>query len=573
MLGKLKLYKKSLTRTFNAPRNILVLSGFGFSGVMVSLWLMLGGATAIAQITTPQPPLSLKSDFLGYSFSVSPRVGYTDNIQLAPDEFAEGQTILSNLFSANAIISQNRFTALFSGDLDFSYLVEDDDLLVSQAIGGAGTATIVDNFLFLDIAGGSSRQLAGQNARVSPNVNAARDQQVSVNSYAVSPYIHSRLSNNSVAELRYRFSQVFIDDDNLAIGSNILNDSISHEVLASYESGDLFDRFVFVASAYGNRTEEEGGIVPFSFDQGTLTLQTQYALTDRFALSGAVGYDELDTSAGTSFFNDDDLSGVFWRAGFIARPGPKSRVRVEYGRRFDDDFIEADARYQISRRFVFAAGANRTFLTRALANSNQINQLSRSTLDFAQQLRDGGQGSPRNIIQQATQLGSSSTGGFSAQTVGIGPSNNAFLQLNGVFDRTTVSLNANYQSADFGFREFQNVTTAFDINRQLSRRVSLFGNASYRFADSSFDVAQCLISPEAFGISPFLPGFNLEDDCNEAASLEGVTHTVSGTIGVNYRLTGRTRAFGQYTRAQRFSPVDILEFTENAATVGIILDF
>ena len=546
-------------------------------GIMAALglWLSSGVGGAIAQVNTPEPPLRLKSDFLGYAFSVSPRVGYTDNIALAPDNDGLGQTILSNLFSASAVVSTPRFSALFSGDLDFSYLVEDSDLVINQSVGGLGTATIVDNFLYLDVGGGSARQLVGQNARFSPNINAARDQQATVNSYTVSPYVYRQFADESVAEVRYRFSQVFVDDVAPGAAAGLLNDSTSHEALASFRSGNLFDRFEFVAQAYGNLTDEEGGIVPFSFDQGTVQFEGRYFLTRRFALSGAFGYDELDTNTGvaTSFFDDGDLSGVFWRAGVAVRPGPKSFLRVEYGRRFDDDFIDATAQYQISRRFTFTAGANRSFLTRARSNAEQINILSRSTLDFVDQLREGGEGNPRGIIQQAVQLGAVANNGFAAQTVGVGPTNNAFARLVGDFDRTTIGFNANYQTSDFGFREFDNVTTAFNIDRQLARRVSVYGNAVYQYADSGFDVAQCIATPEVFGLITFLPDFDAETDCAEAAAAEGVTHTLSGTIGMNYRLTSRARAFGQYTRTDRFSGVDLLEYTENAVVVGLVLDF
>ncbi|MEL7200754.1 MAG: hypothetical protein AAGK25_04050, partial [Pseudomonadota bacterium] len=296
----------------------------GITGVV----MLAGGAvyahTALAQAVAPEPPLSLKSDFLGYSISLSPRVGYTDNINLVSgrqfdadgnvtsddNPFRQGQTILSNLVTANAIISLPRFTALFSGDLDFSYLVENDDLVLNQSVGAVGTATIVDNYLYFDVAGGSSRQLVGDNAAFSANASAARGDRATVNSYAVSPYLYHQLPNQSTVEARYRYSQVFINDSNInpaviptgavipGDGLEFLNDATSHEALLQYESGNLFDRFRFIATAYGNLTDETGSdIIPeFSFDQGTVSLQAQYGLTSKFALSGAIGYDEIDTN-------------------------------------------------------------------------------------------------------------------------------------------------------------------------------------------------------------------------------------------------------------------------------------
>ncbi|MEL7014881.1 MAG: hypothetical protein AAFR72_09180 [Pseudomonadota bacterium] len=598
MLGS--MLEKALASVLTIEKRGLATLIAGLAGAL----MLLGGAvyshTALAQAVAPQPPLSLKSDFLGYAISLSPRVGYTDNINLVSgrqfdadgnvtsedNPFREGQTILSNLVTANAIISLPRFTALFSGDLDFSYLVENGDLVLNQSVGAAGTATIVDNYLYFDVAGGSSRQLVGDNAAFSANASAARGDRATVNSYALSPYLFHQLPNQSTVEARYRYSQVFINDSgiNPAViptgaalpgdGLEFLNDATSHEALLQYESGNLFDRFRFIATAYGNLTEESGSdIIPeFSFDQGTVSLQAQYGLTSKFALSGAIGYDEIDTNDSTNFFDDEDLSGVFWRAGFIARPGRRSRLQLEYGRRFGDDFIQADARYEISRRFVFTAGATRTFQTRALANSQRITQIGRSTLDFADQLREGGEGSPRNIIQQATQL-TSQGGGINAQVSGIGPTNTAFASLTGTFDKSIVSFNTIYQASDFGFRQFENITSTLNYTRNLSRRVSIYGNALYRYSDTGFDVNDCVVNPQNFGIPTFLINSDPLTECTALANQEGVSHTLSGTMGMNYAFSSRLRAFGQYSRTDRFSPIEQLEFNENAVTAGIIVDF
>ncbi len=604
-----KMSSKSSLRAHlrNFKRSGLVKSATVRTGLTLTLVASMSASlvlgTAIAQNNTPNAPLRLKSDFLGYNFSVSPRVTYSDNINLVPDEFSDGQFILSNLFTGNAIVSLPRFTALFSGDLDFSYFVgsdeddavfgagaDDSDFFVNQSVSGTGTATIVDNFLYFDISGGSSRQLVGDNAAFSNNVNAARGNQTTVSSFAVSPYIYRSLPNESVAEVRYRYSQSFIDEQT---GGVFLNDSRSHEALVRYESGSLFERLNFVASAYGNLTDEDGQVqlgvdgLPlvdadnnpllspdFAFDQGSLEFEGQYAINDKFSLSGAIGYDEIETVVPGGFFDDGELSGIFWRAGFALRPGRRSSLRVEYGRRFDDDFIEADARYQISRRFVFTAGANRTFQTRALSNADQIALVARSTLDFADQLREGGFGTPRDIIQLSTQLGNTGgTTGFGAQTIGVGPTNNAFFNLNGSFDRTTVSLGTSYQNADFGFREFENVTSQIAITRTLSRKVSLFGNVNYRFADTSFSIADCVAAPGAFGLFSAAPGFDATAACSAEAVNAGITHTVIGTLGANYQFTNRLRGFASYSRAERFSPIELFEYSENSGTVGVVLDF
>ena len=530
---------------------------------------------AVAQIAGPQAPLRFKTDYLGYAASVSPRATYSDNINLQPEPFEQDDVILSTLFTGSAIFSNNRFTGLISGDLDFSYLIDDDDFRVNQNVGGASTFTAVDNWLYLDFAGQSSRQLIGDNARFSANRNAARNQQADVNSFSVSPYVFHRMQNQSSAELRYRFSQVFVNDlraDANPFNGQLLNDSRTHEVLAAYQSGALFDRLQFTLSAYGNSTVEDGSeIVPrFEYEQGSLTAEGQYALSRSFSLSGAIGYDEVNTESPVPLFDDEQLSGFFWRAGFVARPGRRSELRLEYGRRYDDDFIDASLVYNISRRLSLQAGASRTFQTRAQSIARQFRSIQQQTLEFADRLREGDEIAPEAVIANANQIGG---GRLDAQSVGIGASNDAFVRLNGAYDRTNVSLSANYQDTDFGFRQNENIGAQLNVSRQLSRSLRAYGNVFYRHTDATIDPATCVQSPFLFGFDASAPGFDASVACSQFSANNGESDTVGGTIGAAYRLYKNLSVFGEYSHTERFSPIDNFEFSENAVTAGVTLDF
>ena len=511
-------------------------------------------------------------------------------INLAPEDRADDEFILSTLFNGSAIFSNRRFTGLISGDLDFSYLTDDGDFRVNQDIGAASTATIADNWFYLDIAGQTSRQLVGDNARFSANRNAAREQQANVHSFSVSPYLYHQFPNQSTTELRYRFSQVFVDDSQSAASAGVndfLNDSQTHEVLAAYRSGSLFDRLRFTLTAYGNTTNEDGsGLLPsIEYDQGSLTAEAQYALGRSFAVNAAIGYDEIDTFASRvedvngvptavelDLFDDERLSGFFWRAGFTARPGRRTQVRLEYGRRYDDDFIDADIRYDISQRFRLIAGASRTFQTRAQFISRRFQSLQQRTLQFADRLRQGADEelAPKALIDAITDVGQ---GRLSAQAVGIGTSNDAFVQLNGAFDRTTVSLNANYQDTDFGFRQNETYGVTASVSRELSRRMRAYGDVFWRNADTTVDQATCVDRPFLFGVNPAFSGQPVEILCTQLAFNNGETDTVGGRIGVGYQVYKNLSVFGEYSHSERFSPIDALEYSENTFSAGVTLDF
>lgn len=534
-------------------------------------------------------PLKFRSNYFGYAASVSPRVSYTDNLQLQPEPFARGSAIFSNLFNGSGIYSNRRFTGIIDGDLDLSYLSADSDFVVNQRIGATGTATIAENLLYLDISGSTARQLIGDNARFSNNINAARNQRRNVHSFSVSPYLNREFSNGSSAELRYRYSQVFIgDEDSNNAVNNFLNDSTTQEVIATYRSGRLLDRLKFSLTAYGNRTEEDGAfldnaqsanpaaIPAFVYEQGSLIGSAEYALSDRLALTGTVGYDEIETDAPPTFLDGDQLSGVFWRAGFRARPGRKTDIRIEYGRRYDDDFIDANLSYRFSRRLALTAGANRTFQTRAQSVSTQFRSSQRRTLDFADSLRDGAELSPRAIIEAANRVAGGSF--TSAQTIGIGVSNNAFAGLTGLFDRTEVSAQLNYQDTDFGFRSIETFGGTLSARRRFSRRLSGYGDFFYRLSDTAVDLASCVgngtspLGPAQFGLVVG-PGQTNAGVCQNFADVNGRTNTIGGRIGASYRLFKNVSAFGEFGHTERFSRVDALEYSENTVAAGLILDF
>ncbi len=532
-------------------------------------------SSAAAQLAEPTAPLRLRTDYFGWGASVSPRISYTDNINLAPDGLEEDSFVFSNLFTGAAIMSRPRFTGIISGDLDLSYIQDGSDFAVNQNIGGASTTTIADNLFYVDIAGSTSRQLLGENARFSSNLNAARQQRANVHNYSASPYFYREFADTSAAEVRYRFSQVFVDDRNAGanpFAGGLLNDSTTQEAVAAYDTGSRLGRLNLNLSAYGNKTVENGGAFApdFEYEQASLTSAVRFALTDNFALSGAVGYDEVQTEAPPGLYDDDALSGIFWRAGFTATPGRKTHIRLEYGERYNDDFIDASLSYAISSRFRFSAGAGRSFETRAQSISGQFRTLQRDTLDFADRLREGAELSGDDIVDAANRV---ARGGLNAQSVGIGVSNRAHARLVGAYDRLEISAGASYQDTDFGYRQNENYSVNIDVRRQISRRLTAYGNVFYRHTGTTIDQATCQTSPFIFGFDVTDPLFDPVEACLEYALRNGRSDTAGGRIGASYRLYENVSAFGEFSHTNRFADADIIEYGENNVVLGVTIDF
>jgi uncharacterized protein (PEP-CTERM system associated) len=548
------------------------------SALMAGVCASVLSGTAFAQVGGPEAPLKMKSDYLGYSAAVSTRFTYSDNLDLRRDGLKDDEYILSTILTGGAIISTKRLTALVMGDLDFSYLIDRSDFLVNQNIGATATATVAENLAYVDVSAQTSRQLVGDNARFSRSLNNARNQQANVNSFSASPYIYHQMADKSSVEVRYRFSQVFIDDSRTAASTfrrSFLNDSMTHEAFASYQTGSALERVRIRASAYANSTKETGsGILPdFEYQQGALYTDLRFAVDDNFSLSGAVGYDEVDTDAAAAlFFNDDALSGAFWRAGFTVQPNRRGSARIEYGKRYGGDFIDADINYRLTRRLVFSANAGRTFQTRAQGNNSQFKSVQTQTLDFADQLRDGDEASPRNVINAANRF-SRSLSSRSAQTVGVSVTDRANASISAVYDRTDVTLSAYGSDSNFGFRQIKTYGMSLSARHRLSRRITGYGNFRFRRSDTTVDTAICEANPVIFGLDTTDILFNPIADCAGVAGNNGITNTAIGRLGGSYRLYKNVSAYAEASYTTRFAPINTLEYDETSILVGATLEF
>lgn len=538
-------------------------------------------AAALAQnnSTGPVAPLTLRNDYFGYGLSVGPRVTYTDNISLAPDGLRDDEMSIGVFTNGSAIYTSNRFTGIMDGSLDVSYLTDQAEVVASQDVSGVGTVTLADNLFYLDVGASSSRQLSGEDARFSSNVNAGRNQRVNVHNFNASPYLNRRFADGSAAEIRYRFGQVFLDPTRDFNNPNLVNSNVSRqartqEAVATYDSGNAFSRVNATLTAYGNKTREEGGnssvLSDYEYKQGTLQGDFQVDLADRFGLAGTIGYDEVDTTAPASFFPEDRLTGVFWNAGFRAKPGPKTDILLKYGRRYDGDFINGRLSYDVSERIRFTAVADRTFQTSANSSANSYQASQRTTLDFVEGLRAGNASDPTGVISSLTRVARQR---IRSQQIGLGVANNVTAGLAADYGRTQLGVSANYHDVDYSFRELRTIGGAFSAQRSMSRRMSAYFNAFYRNVRGRGDTAPCLADPASFGFDVTAPAFDPIAACDSLVGFQGEFDMVTGRIGLSYKLYKNVSAYGDYARTERFSQDPLQEYSDNTVSAGLQLDF
>src|SRR3546814_16318869 len=82
----------------------------------------------------------------------------------------------------------------------------------------------------------------------------------------------------------------------------------------------------------------EGDISSASTDLGL-----SYALSTEFALLGGIGYEYRDGDED----EDDNFDGITWRAGFAWNPHPDLNLEATYGRRQDDENLDASLSYRL----------------------------------------------------------------------------------------------------------------------------------------------------------------------------------------------------------------------------------
>ncbi len=526
-----------------------------------------------------------RAGFLGYSLSLSPRFTYSDNVNLDPS----GQEVSDGLASAELrgglLVDRVNFTGIVNGRIEVGSYFDPpnvggqdlyDQVVVDHNVRAAGTAEFVDNLLYLDLAGATERRALDERSRFSSQSIAANDQLADSYSFSASPYVLTKFSNDSSLEARYRYVNVQIDDkDGIQGIDNFLNDSETHEVVAEYSSGKLLDRLSFSLRAYANQTDETGSdILPVvDYDQATVSGSVRYPLSRKVSVIGTVGYDDIDTN-NNPLFDDDKLSGIFWKAGLLATPGRRTEAQLEIGERFGGTLVEGLAEYKYSSRLRFQADINRTFNTSSQLQSNNASVLQSETLAFAEELRLLQNTTASDVLNRTLQF-NDDLRDLSERRSGLATSNNASFAAIAKTKRDDFVLRAGYDDADFGFQQTDTISLSGAWNRRLSRNLNLYARGTYQDSSTNINgtMLDCITALSTDPATAGLTNAAITQLCQDPANFNADTQTASVLGGIGYTIFKDVSAFIQYARTQRFAEVDSLEFEENALTVGLTLDF
>lgn len=209
---------------------------------------------------------------------------------------------------------------------------DDEGFSVDPSITGSSTTEISPDFFFFDLNGSISRQLLNSR-NASGGGGASTDNTDFLVTFSASPYLVHRLADFADVEWRYRITPVVVDS-----GNN--SDVLSHEGSVRLDSGDDFNALDWTwTNSVGQEVRDEDGTTSADTD-----LELTYQLIQGFSLIGAIGYEYRDGDDN----DDNNFDGVTWRTGFRWEPSPNLTAEATFGRRDDDESLDASLSYQIS---------------------------------------------------------------------------------------------------------------------------------------------------------------------------------------------------------------------------------
>jgi len=447
---------------------------------------------------------------------------FSDNIDQDPNGERDAGFVSRAGPSISIFGSSARVSAAFNGNLSGVHQIGGDDegFSLDPSIAGTSNTELVDQLLFFDLNASVSRQLLDNRQSTSAS-GASTSNRDLVAALTASPYLVHRLGDFANAEWRYRFSPVLVDSDSGG-SSAAANDVYSHEGSFILQSGQDFTQFGWT---WANRVGEEVRDQQSDIESASTDFSVTYPLWRRFSLIGAVGYEYRDGDEDEG----DNFDGITWRGGFSWNPNPDLNLEATYGRRDDDESLDASLRYRLGPKTTLNASYSEALQT---SQGRAISNLGQLSFD-----PETGQ-----LIDERT--GQPFTGDLDPFSFVDGTTRTRTLRLGAVHHRGrdifSLSGSAGTSEGDTEEdEEFYGATLSW--SRRLSSDLSLTSSAGYERND-----------------------FQDEDRTDDNYSFD---------LGLNYRLASDVSAIMRYDFDFQDSTDDDESYYENAVTIGLRISF
>ncbi len=450
------------------------------------------------------------------SYSASASETFSDNIDQNPEGEREAGFVSRAGPGFSLSGNSARLRASVNANIAGVHQIggEEEGFSVDPRLSGRSTTEVSPDLLFFDLSASVSRQLLNSRDTTSAS-GASTENRDFLATLTASPYVVHRLGDFADVEWRYSFSPVLVESEDDS-------DAYDHQGSLVINSGDDFS---FFGWAWSNSVGEEVRINEADVTTANTDFSVSYPLWQDFSLIGAVGYEFRDGDED----GDKNFDGITWRAGFSWQPSPDLSFQATYGRRDDDENLDASLNYKLGPK---------TSITGSYSEVLETSQ-QRAVSSLRQLVIDPDTGELVDVTTGQAPTGDSDPFTFEDDTT-----------------RTrTLRLNANHQSGrnTFGIsglagtseggsegdEEFYRTTVTW--TRALTPDIGLRTSATYD--RSQFDED------------------GREDD------------TYRANLGLNYRLGGSANASLSYGFQARDSSDSADEFYENTLTLGIAITF
>lgn len=457
----------------------------------------------------------------------------SDNIDLDPDGEEETGLISDVVGNFSVQRTSARLRANYSGNVTLRYQTGGDDegLELLPNVRGLGNIEAIEDLFFIDTANSVSQQTLDSR---SGDTESSRE---TVQTHSISPYLVNRFGGFASAELRYRFNHVRTDDSSSrAPGDNRISErTTTQTVSSSLTSGIDFSRLQWSINALASETDRSDDN---DIERRLVTLNTEYAVDRQFSLIGSIGYESFDEDeergVDVVLSSAEEFSGLTWRTGFRWRPSRRMDLEATYGRRDDDDSLDAKLGYDIGPR-------------------------TRLTASYAERLETGEERLERNLstigedpvtgelIDTSTGLPFDDSTGSTSVVSDVTRTKTFRADLSGTRGRNTFRVGSFYsEQKDVNTSIFAaDDETATGINGSWSRRLNPRTNFNLRgsFVNTEFE------------------NENREDQ------------EYSLSTGVDHNLFSNVNAFANYRYRQKVSDLEADEYTENRIVFGARASF
>ena len=447
------------------------------------------------------------------SFGVSET--FTDNVDLTQDGRSDFITTLNPGLSVRGTGAR----AHLNLDYKPSVLIFAKDSGRSdfqQTLSGTGQVELYEDVFFVDASASITQALISSTSATSASGVTDTNNRTDQRTVSLSPFIRHHLGSWADIENRYTFTQS-------SSGGGGIDNTLTNQFTSTTRSGSRFQVLSWTLLADASTTDRPGS--SRTDNRATARADFQYAFNRLFSALFGLGYEVVNDDTLTS-----NVNGLTWNIGFLATPGPRSSVRITYGRRFGADNLSMDASYKITTRTSVRAQFTQTITTTQRLDSTALGNLSVDA--------NGA------IINTQTGLP------FTGDNSGFGLTDSAVRQ-----DRFSIVLNGTRGRNTFnvqGFWEKRNTdATGVDekilgvtaqFSRRLTRKLSANLTTTYRYDD-----------------------FGTSDGRRE--------HEIQFNGSLSYNLYRNVSGSLAYFRSVRSSSLGGTSFTENGVTVSLQAQF